>query len=514
MKLPAVRLPVRDHAGADQQHGRLRDRREERQQRRVGRALAVRRDRLVEDALRAVAELLLLGRLLRERLDHVDADDVLLRHGGDVGQPLLHLAQRRVRDVAVAVCDHDQQRRDRERDQRELPREEEEDDRDRDDRQHVLEEEDQPVAEEEAHALEVDGCAAHQLAGLVAVVEAERQPDEACVHGAPHVHLDVERLPAGDDPAAEHEQRSGDPENDDRRDGLPELVRVVVDERLVDHVAPGDPDQRDRAGLGAHGEDDRDDQPGAVGAEESEQPEEGRAVLRLLCHRSNLAAGPYAAAGRRRAPRAYASRSSSVRTSASARSSRARFAAACGQLLAPDGWGSGTTTAPSRSNRSPTHSVSSVLPSIRRSARPPTVTIRAGRSSASSRSRQCSQSSCSRGVGVRSPRPEAARPGIAAGHGRAIERGVERLLVQLEPAAQHLAGAAPPGQTLLALDDARRLAEEIRALARERRAHRQRFEPEPGVGAGTAAGRVALERGDGAVSFLKQWTLCSLFPIR
>ena len=50
-------------------------------------------------------ELLLLGRLLRERLDDVDADDVLLGHGRDVGELLLHLAQRRVRDVAVPVRD-------------------------------------------------------------------------------------------------------------------------------------------------------------------------------------------------------------------------------------------------------------------------------------------------------------------------------------------------------------------------------------------------------------------------
>ena len=74
------------------------------------------------------AELLLLGRLLRERLDDVDADDVLLRDGRDVGELLLHVAQRRVRDVAVAVRDRDEERHDREHDEREPPLEEEEDD--------------------------------------------------------------------------------------------------------------------------------------------------------------------------------------------------------------------------------------------------------------------------------------------------------------------------------------------------------------------------------------------------
>ena len=73
-------------------------------QRDVDRALAVRahasaRRRASERAL----ELRLLGRLLRERLDDVDADDVLLGDRRDVGELLLHVAQRRVRDVAVAV---------------------------------------------------------------------------------------------------------------------------------------------------------------------------------------------------------------------------------------------------------------------------------------------------------------------------------------------------------------------------------------------------------------------------
>ena len=94
---------VGDHPRADEQHGRLREQRHERDQRHVDRALPVRAERLLEDELGADAELLLLGRLLRERLDDVDADDVLLRDGRDVGEPLLHVAQRRMRDVAVAV---------------------------------------------------------------------------------------------------------------------------------------------------------------------------------------------------------------------------------------------------------------------------------------------------------------------------------------------------------------------------------------------------------------------------
>ena len=52
------------------------------------------------------SELFLFLRLLRERLDDVHADDVLLGHRGDVGELLLHVAKRRMCDVAVPVRDH------------------------------------------------------------------------------------------------------------------------------------------------------------------------------------------------------------------------------------------------------------------------------------------------------------------------------------------------------------------------------------------------------------------------
>jgi hypothetical protein len=61
------------------------------------------------------------------------------------------------------------------RGERELPVDNEEDDRDPDDREHVLEEEDEPVAEEEAHGLQVHRRPRHELSGLVPVVEAERE---------------------------------------------------------------------------------------------------------------------------------------------------------------------------------------------------------------------------------------------------------------------------------------------------------------------------------------------------
>jgi hypothetical protein len=130
-------------------------------------------DRPLEDGLRASPELLRLQLLLRERLDDVDADDVLLGHRGDVRDLLLHIAQDRMRDAAVSVGEDDQRGGDRHRDEGEPPFRPKHDRRRPDDREEVLGEEDEAVAEEEADALEVDRRPGHQLARLVAIVEAE-----------------------------------------------------------------------------------------------------------------------------------------------------------------------------------------------------------------------------------------------------------------------------------------------------------------------------------------------------
>ena len=96
--------------------------------------------------------------------------------------------------------------------------------------------------------------------------------------------------------------------------------------------------------------------------------------------------------------------------------------------------------------------------------------------------------------------PSRRRPArIAARDRRAVERLVEGVLVELEPAPQRLAGAPAPRPPLLALDDPRRLAEQVRALPAERREHGQRLERVPGVDAGAAGPLVALERRQRAV---------------
>src|SRR5262249_49107323 len=56
-------------------------------------------------------------------------------------------------------------------------------------------------------------------------------------------------------------------------------------------------------------------------------------------------------------------------------------------------------------------------------------------------------------------------PRVTARHRRAVERAIESLLVELEPAAQVLAGAPAPGSVLRSFDGAGRLPVEVGALA-------------------------------------------------
>jgi hypothetical protein len=288
--------------------------------------------RLPEDGFGAGVELGLLGRLLGKRLDDVDADDVLLGDCRDVRQLLLHLPQCRMGDAAVPVGEHDEERRDGEREQGQPPLDEEEHGGHGHHREHVLEEENQPVAEEKADSLEVDRRPRHQLPGLMAVVEAEREADQVRVQPVPQVHLDAERLLARDQPAADHQRRLRDPEPDDRPDEDPQRVGVARPDRLVDH-ALRHPDQRDLRRLRANGQHDRDDERHAVGAKEADQAKKRPPVAHPL--------HPFESSQRVSGYRC-------ARTRAIAWSRRARFAGAFSHRLTPEGCGSGTTAAPPR----------------------------------------------------------------------------------------------------------------------------------------------------------------------
>src|SRR3954447_4214334 len=92
--------------------------------------------------------------------------------------------------------------------------------------------------------------------------------------------------------------------------------------------------------------------------------------------------------------------------------------------------------------------------------------------------------------------------GVTARDRGAVERCVELVLLELEPAPERSACAAPPGQALFSLDDARRLAEHVCPLLRPGCPHRERLERVAGLDAGAAAGEVALERGERAIGGL------------
>lgn len=234
-----------DHLAADEQHRRLPEQGQEPEQRHVEGALAVGADASGEQRFRAALELVLLRLLLGERLDDVDADDVLLGHGRDVGHFLLDVAEDRVRDVAVAVGDRDERGREGERDQRELPGDDEQQDANPEDGEDMLEEEDQSVAEEEADALQVDRRARHQLTGLVAVVVAEREPDELRVERVAEVELDGERLVPGDEAPPDRRERLRRTDGDDDPDQQRQAVPLVTSDRR-DDVA-GQPGEGERA---------------------------------------------------------------------------------------------------------------------------------------------------------------------------------------------------------------------------------------------------------------------------
>ena len=163
------------------------------------------------------------------------------------------------------------------RDQRQLPLVEEEHGGDAHDRDHVLGEENEAVAAEEANRLQVNRRARHQLTRLMAVVIPERETEETSVECVPHVPLDGERLLPGDEPATEHEQCPEETDAEDDEDQERQIVAVLAAAELVDHEAC-EHDHRDRRRLREDREDRRDDQRGAVRPQKLKKPNEGAGV--------------------------------------------------------------------------------------------------------------------------------------------------------------------------------------------------------------------------------------------
>ena len=84
---------------------------------------------------------------------------------------------------------------------------------------------------------------------------------------------------------------------------------------------------------------------------------------------------------------------------------------------------------------------------------------------------------------------------VAAGDRGAVEGLVERLLVELEPAAERAPGTAAPRASLQALDDTGRLTDDQRDLTRAPLERRRRLQRVAGLGAGAAGPVVPLQGG-------------------
>ena len=178
-------------------------------QRRVEGTQPGRVDVLVEDAGDRAPEALEHVLLARERLHDADPGDALLGLRGQLGDPLLHLLQRRPREPVEARRGDDDERHRRQRQQRQPGLDRDHHRAREQDRERVLGEEDQPVAEEEADRLQVHRRPRHQLARSAGA--SKKPSSSACrcaVEALAEVELDAERDLAGDQAADDGQTRA------------------------------------------------------------------------------------------------------------------------------------------------------------------------------------------------------------------------------------------------------------------------------------------------------------------
>ena len=127
----------------------------------------------------------------------------------------------------VALGDDHDERHGRHRDQPEPGVDRDHRDAGEHERERGLQDEHEAVAEEEAHGLQVDGRARHQLAGLLAVEEAELQALQVAVDALAQVELDAQRDAPGDHPAHVREQPAREHDADDHEREHEQRVAVV-----------------------------------------------------------------------------------------------------------------------------------------------------------------------------------------------------------------------------------------------------------------------------------------------
>ena len=260
--------------------------------------------RLVEHAGDAVAKAAQLERLACEGLHDAHAGDVLLGVGGQLGDPLLDLLDGGARAAAVALGDDHDERDGHHRDQAELGVDVDHRHAGEHERERGLQDEDEPVAEEEAHGLQIDGRAGHQLAGLLVVEEAELELLEVSVEQLAQVEFDRQGDAPGDQAAevGEHPADEHDPDDHDREREQRVAVVVARGELVVlgvfgaflkrVHGTAGEIGQRDRDHHRRAGQQPGGDQRALVGAKEPEKSVEGGHSCSVNDYRTGVRAAP------------------------------------------------------------------------------------------------------------------------------------------------------------------------------------------------------------------------------
>ncbi len=292
-----------DHRfAADQQHGRQPQLGQEGDHGVVAGFQPGHPHRLVEDPPDGAAEARELAVLAGEGLHHAHAGDVLLGVRGEFPDPLLGLLDRRPRAAAVAVGDDHHERNRHQRDQPEPGVDVDHHHAGERDREHRLQDEHEAVAEEEAHRLQVDRCARHQLPGLLVVEEAELQALELSVHEPAQVVLDAERDAPGDHPPPDGQSPADQDDGEDRQRERQQHVALVGarcrlmvfgGQRTAPDCFDGPPrerGQRDRPDHRDAGKPPGGSEPATVGAEEAEQAPEDLHRGRLIVVRATIIA--------------------------------------------------------------------------------------------------------------------------------------------------------------------------------------------------------------------------------
>ena len=257
------------------------DIRDERDQRDVDGARARRCDARLEHLVAAVAELVELVVFAREDADDAAAHDVLLGGSRHVGDLLLHVQQDRLQAEAEPDGHQQQERHERQRHERELPVHEEEDDGDGDHHHDVGGEEDEAVAEEHAHVLDIAHGPAHELSRRPAVEVAERLAQHVRPHAVPQVVLDVEADLAGREAPADADGEAHDGDAEEREAVGDQQAGLAVDESIVDRELDDPRDDEAEAHLGEGQGKAEDGQPFVVTEESEDAPERLHLLLSL-----------------------------------------------------------------------------------------------------------------------------------------------------------------------------------------------------------------------------------------